>query len=138
MLLYSEVWNISIFMLHILSRKNKVSGSSFIAACNILEWVYFWICFREWFHRSNKISVHTFLFVYIVFTVVIVELMGSVCLIPGSSSTLFWLISLILLSGLWRAFLPLKSNAWWLYGILLLTAVAFQEGLRVLLWRVYK
>ncbi|KAL5539423.1 hypothetical protein UlMin_020218 [Ulmus minor] len=54
------------------------------------------------------------------------------------SSTLFWLISLIVLSGLWRAFLPLKSDTWWPYGILILTAVAFQEGLRVLFWNVYK
>ncbi|PON74887.1 Gamma-secretase subunit [Parasponia andersonii] len=54
------------------------------------------------------------------------------------SSTLLWLISLIVVSGLWRAFLPLKSDAWWLYGILLFTAVAFQEGLRILFWKLYK
>ncbi|KAF4390249.1 gamma-secretase subunit APH1-like [Cannabis sativa] len=54
------------------------------------------------------------------------------------SSTLLWLISLIILSGLWRAFLPMKSDTWWLYGVLLFTAVAFQEGLRILFWKVYK
>ncbi|GMN52489.1 hypothetical protein TIFTF001_021642 [Ficus carica] len=54
------------------------------------------------------------------------------------SSTLLWLISLIALSGLWRAFLPLNPNSWWLYAILLFTAVAFQEGLRPLFWKVYK
>ncbi|CAL5417034.1 unnamed protein product [Camellia sinensis] len=54
------------------------------------------------------------------------------------SSTLVWLISLIVLSGLWRGFLPLKTTAWWPYGILILTSVAFQEGLRILFWRVYQ
>ncbi|KAI5658103.1 hypothetical protein M9H77_26896 [Catharanthus roseus] len=52
------------------------------------------------------------------------------------SSTLLWLMSLILMSALWRAFLPIKS-ALWLYSILILTSVAFQEGLRILFWRVY-
>ncbi|XP_062172589.1 gamma-secretase subunit APH1-like isoform X2 [Alnus glutinosa] len=54
------------------------------------------------------------------------------------SSTLLWLISLILLSGVWRGFLPLKSTTWWPYGLLIFTSVAFQEGLRVLFWKVYK
>ncbi|KAF5742726.1 hypothetical protein HS088_TW09G00784 [Tripterygium wilfordii] len=54
------------------------------------------------------------------------------------SSTLLWLISLIILSGVWRAFLPLKSNTWWPYAILIMTSVAFQEGLRLLFWKVYK
>ncbi|KAM7487002.1 hypothetical protein LguiA_003011 [Lonicera macranthoides] len=54
------------------------------------------------------------------------------------SSTLLWLISLIVLSGVWRPFLPLKTTAWWPYAILILTSVAFQEGLRILLWRAYK
>ncbi|KAK4566775.1 hypothetical protein RGQ29_002862 [Quercus rubra] len=54
------------------------------------------------------------------------------------SSTLLWLISLIVLSGLWRGFLPLNSNTWWPYGLLLFTSIAFQEGLRLLFWRVYK
>lgn len=54
------------------------------------------------------------------------------------SSALLWLISLILLSGLWRAFLPFKTTAWWPYLILILTSVAFQEALRILLWRAYK
>ncbi|KAM4113950.1 hypothetical protein ACJW30_04G033800 [Castanea mollissima] len=54
------------------------------------------------------------------------------------SSTLLWLISLIVLSGLWRGFLPLNSTTWWPYGMLLFTSIAFQEGLRLLFWRVYK
>ncbi|CAB4263689.1 unnamed protein product [Prunus armeniaca] len=54
------------------------------------------------------------------------------------SSTLLWLTSLIVLSGIWRAFLPLKSSTWWPYSILIFTSVAFQEGLRVLFWKVYK
>ncbi|KAF7805357.1 gamma-secretase subunit APH1-like [Senna tora] len=54
------------------------------------------------------------------------------------SSTLLWLISLIVLSGVWRGFLPLKTTTWWPYGILILTSVAFQEGLRVLFWKVYR
>ncbi|GMI64396.1 APH-1 [Hibiscus trionum] len=54
------------------------------------------------------------------------------------SSTLVWLISLIILSGIWRAFLPLNSTTWWPFAILILTSVAFQEGLRLLFWKVYK
>ncbi|XP_042515157.1 gamma-secretase subunit APH1-like isoform X1 [Macadamia integrifolia] len=54
------------------------------------------------------------------------------------SSTLLWLVSLIVLSGVWRAFLPLKSTTWWPYGILIITSVGFQEGLRILFWKVYK
>ncbi|XP_058181574.1 gamma-secretase subunit APH1-like isoform X3 [Rhododendron vialii] len=54
------------------------------------------------------------------------------------SSTLVWLVSLIVLSGVWRAFLPLETTAWWPYGILILTSVVFQEGVRVGFWRVYK
>ncbi|KAF8393889.1 hypothetical protein HHK36_020087 [Tetracentron sinense] len=54
------------------------------------------------------------------------------------SSTLLWLMSLIVLSGLWRAFLPLKSTTYWPYGILIITSVGFQEGLRILFWKVYK
>ncbi|GAV90070.1 Aph-1 domain-containing protein [Cephalotus follicularis] len=54
------------------------------------------------------------------------------------SSTLLWLISLIVLSGLWRAFLPLKSTTWWPYALILLTSIAFQEALRLLFWRLYK
>ncbi|KAI3407480.1 uncharacterized protein J3R85_020961, partial [Psidium guajava] len=52
--------------------------------------------------------------------------------------TLLWLISLIVLSGIWRAFLPLKSTTWWPYAILIITSVGFQEGLRIFLWRAYK
>ncbi|KAJ8755281.1 hypothetical protein K2173_019079 [Erythroxylum novogranatense] len=54
------------------------------------------------------------------------------------SSMLLWLISLIVLSGVWRAFLPLKSTVWWPYAILILSSVSFQEGLRILFWKVYK
>ncbi|GAB2283879.1 hypothetical protein Dimus_018364 [Dionaea muscipula] len=54
------------------------------------------------------------------------------------SSTLLWLVSLIVLSGFWRAFLPLKSTTWWPYGILVLTSISFQEVLRVFFWKVYK
>lgn len=49
-----------------------------------------------------------------------------------------WLISLIVLSGVWRAFLPLKTTAWWPYVILILTSVIFQEGIRILFWRAYR
>ncbi|KAL5990954.1 hypothetical protein ACLOJK_011860 [Asimina triloba] len=54
------------------------------------------------------------------------------------SSTLLWLVSLILLSVAWRGFLPLKSNAVWPYGLLIITSVSFQEGLRLLFWKIYK
>ncbi|CAA6668291.1 unnamed protein product [Spirodela intermedia] len=54
------------------------------------------------------------------------------------TSTLFWLMSLIVLSGAWRVFLPLRSTAWWPYGILLLTSVALQEGMRILFWSLYR
>lgn len=53
-------------------------------------------------------------------------------------STLFWLISLIVLSGIWRGFLPIKSGAWWAYVILILTSVALQEGTRLVFWMLYK
>ncbi|WVZ76951.1 hypothetical protein U9M48_024861 [Paspalum notatum var. saurae] len=52
--------------------------------------------------------------------------------------TLFWLISLIVLSGIWRGFLPIKSGAFWAYAILILTSVALQEGTRLVFWRLYK
>ncbi|XP_073014108.1 gamma-secretase subunit APH1-like [Typha latifolia] len=54
------------------------------------------------------------------------------------TSTLFWLISLIVLSGAWRGFLPVKSAAWWPYVILILTSVGFQEGIRLVFWKLYK
>ncbi|KAE8702968.1 Gamma-secretase subunit APH1-like [Hibiscus syriacus] len=54
------------------------------------------------------------------------------------SSTLVWLISLIILSGIWRAFLPLNSTTWWPFAILIFTSVAFQEGLLLLFWKAYK
>lgn len=43
-----------------------------------------------------------------------------------------------MLAGVWRAFLPLKSTTWWPFAILILTSVSFQEGLRILFWKVYK
>ncbi|GAB2230936.1 hypothetical protein Droror1_Dr00015234 [Drosera rotundifolia] len=54
------------------------------------------------------------------------------------SSTLLWLVSLIVLSGVWRAFIPFKSTVWWPYGALVLTSVSFQEVLRVFFWKGYK
>ncbi|XP_028556349.1 gamma-secretase subunit APH1-like isoform X2 [Dendrobium catenatum] len=54
------------------------------------------------------------------------------------SSTLFWLVSLILLSGAWRAFLPIKSSALWAYVIVIVTSVSFQEGVRLVFWKLYK
>ncbi|CAK7322596.1 unnamed protein product [Dovyalis caffra] len=54
------------------------------------------------------------------------------------SSTLLWLMSLIVLAGVWRAFLPLKSTTWWPFVILILTSISFQEGLRILFWKVHK
>ncbi|KAI3919152.1 hypothetical protein MKW92_031691 [Papaver armeniacum] len=54
------------------------------------------------------------------------------------SSTLLWLVSLIILSAMWRAFLPLKTTAWWPFAILLVTSVGFQEILRVFFWMGYK
>lgn len=54
------------------------------------------------------------------------------------TSTLFWLISLIILSGAWRAFLPVKSSASWTYAIVIFTSVCFQEGVRFIFWKLYK
>ncbi|CAN0923011.1 Gamma-secretase subunit APH1-like [Linum grandiflorum] len=53
------------------------------------------------------------------------------------SSTLLWLISLILLSGLWRPFLPLNSATSWPFALLIISSVLFQEGLRILFWKIY-
>ncbi|EPS68906.1 hypothetical protein M569_05862, partial [Genlisea aurea] len=54
------------------------------------------------------------------------------------SSTLVWLMSLIALSALWRAFIPFETAAWWPYMLVILTSVACQEGLRLVLWKLYK
>ncbi|PKA56269.1 Gamma-secretase subunit APH1-like [Apostasia shenzhenica] len=54
------------------------------------------------------------------------------------SSTLFWLVSLIVLSGAWRWFLPVKSTASWPYVVLLVTSVGFQEVVRLVFWKLYK
>lgn len=54
------------------------------------------------------------------------------------SSTLLWLISLIVLSGIWRGFLPFKTASLWPYAILIISSIAFQEGLRIIFWKVYK
>ncbi|XP_031265658.1 gamma-secretase subunit APH1-like [Pistacia vera] len=56
----------------------------------------------------------------------------------NNQPTLLWLISLIILSAVWRAFLPLKSTTWWPYALLIITSVGFEEGLRVFFWKVYK
>ncbi|KAJ8445289.1 hypothetical protein Cgig2_024495 [Carnegiea gigantea] len=53
-------------------------------------------------------------------------------------STLLWLVSLIVLSAVWRGFLPFKSTVWWPYAILVFTSVCVQEGLRILFWKAYK
>ncbi|KAL3617873.1 hypothetical protein CASFOL_038194 [Castilleja foliolosa] len=54
------------------------------------------------------------------------------------SSTLAWLMTLIALSAVWRAFIPFRTAALWPYLLLILTSVAFQEALRLFLWRLYK
>ncbi|KMZ58855.1 Gamma-secretase subunit APH1-like [Zostera marina] len=54
------------------------------------------------------------------------------------SSTLFWLITLIVLSAAWRIFLPLPSTVLWPYGSLVITSVCLQEGSRILFWKLYK
>lgn len=54
------------------------------------------------------------------------------------ASTLLWLISLIALSGIWRAFLPFNSTSVWPYAILILSSVAFQEALRLFFWKIFK
>ncbi|KAL1811019.1 hypothetical protein ACET3Z_021084 [Daucus carota] len=55
------------------------------------------------------------------------------------SSTLLWLISLIVLSALWRAFLPFQATQFgWPYFILILTCIVFQEAVRFLLWTAYR
>ncbi|KAG4994105.1 hypothetical protein JHK86_030932 [Glycine max] len=54
------------------------------------------------------------------------------------SSTLLWLISLIVLSGIWRGVLPLSTTASWPFGILIFSSVAFQEALRLFFWKIYK
>eukprot|EP01018_Ginkgo_biloba_P032594 Gb_24528 [translate_table: standard] len=53
------------------------------------------------------------------------------------TSALIWLISLIILAGIWRAFLPLGSSVW-PFALLLITSVGFQEGIRLLFWKLYK
>ncbi|RAL47874.1 hypothetical protein DM860_011459 [Cuscuta australis] len=54
------------------------------------------------------------------------------------SSTLVWLTSLIVLSALWKAFLPIEKATWWPYALILFSSVAFQEALRPFLWRLYQ
>ncbi|ERN06836.1 hypothetical protein AMTR_s00005p00230780 [Amborella trichopoda] len=53
------------------------------------------------------------------------------------TSSLIWLVSLIVLSAIWRGFLPLGSKQW-AFGLLIITSVSFQEGLRLLFWKIYK
>ncbi|MCL7043243.1 hypothetical protein MKW94_015028 [Papaver nudicaule] len=52
--------------------------------------------------------------------------------------TLLWLVSLIIVLAMWRAFLPLKTTTWLLFAILLVMSVGFQEILRVFFWMAYK
>ncbi|KAL2642087.1 hypothetical protein R1flu_009674 [Riccia fluitans] len=47
-----------------------------------------------------------------------------------------WLISLVLIAGVWRAFLPSESNVW-VYIPLLLSAVCCQEAARRAFWHLY-
>lgn len=56
----------------------------------------------------------------------------------GYCSTLAWLVSLIALSAVWRAFLPFEAVSVWPYALLIFSSVAFQEALRLLLWRFYQ
>lgn len=88
------------------------------------------------FRLRHKVFLFPFFFLC-VSTFSLVFGFNDICLIKHCS-TLVWLISLIVLSGLWRAFLPLRTTAWWPYFILLLTSIAFQEGVRILFWRAYK
>lgn len=90
-------------------------------------------CFRC-FIVKECFSFYLFQDGYILITLMYVYLYVHWCVY----STLVWLISLIVLSGVWRVFLPLKTTAWWPYAILILTSIAFQEGLRLVLWRGYK
>ncbi|KAH7306659.1 hypothetical protein KP509_22G023800 [Ceratopteris richardii] len=52
------------------------------------------------------------------------------------TSALIWLVSLIILSAFWRAFLPIGSS--WLLVLLLVTCVSFQELIRPVFWFSYK
>lgn len=52
------------------------------------------------------------------------------------TSALIWLVSLILLSAVWRAFLPVGSS--WLLFLLLFTCVSFQEVIRPVFWFSHK
>ncbi|KAH0905717.1 hypothetical protein HID58_037544, partial [Brassica napus] len=40
-------------------------------------------------------------------------------------------------TGMWRPFLPLNTNVWWPYALLVLSSVCFQEALRFLFWTLY-
>eukprot|EP00252_Welwitschia_mirabilis_P025342 TRINITY_DN7876_c0_g1_i2.p1 TRINITY_DN7876_c0_g1~~TRINITY_DN7876_c0_g1_i2.p1 ORF type:complete len:162 (-),score=21.43 TRINITY_DN7876_c0_g1_i2:233-718(-) len=53
------------------------------------------------------------------------------------TSSLIWLISLIILAGIWKGFLPISSSVW-PFALLLTTSVAMQEGLRLLCWKFYQ
>lgn len=53
------------------------------------------------------------------------------------TSALVWLVSLIILSAIWRAFLPIGSSPGLLF-LLLFTCVAFQEAIRPFFWKLNK
>ncbi|XP_030939346.1 gamma-secretase subunit APH1-like isoform X2 [Quercus lobata] len=67
---------------------------------------------------------------------------GYALLALGPSLSLFVSViskkPFLILTVLSRGFLPLNSTTWWPYGLLLFTSIAFQEGLRLLFWRVYR
>lgn len=50
-------------------------------------------------------------------------------------SAFFWLLSLILVASIWRAFLPLGAAMWPYIGVVF-SAVAAQEALRLLYWQL--
>ncbi|KAG6554329.1 hypothetical protein Mapa_004245 [Marchantia paleacea] len=52
------------------------------------------------------------------------------------ASILSWLVSLVLVSSVWRGFLPGESSAW-VYIPLLLSAVGCQEAARLMFWHLY-
>eukprot|EP00271_Cylindrocystis_brebissonii_P010911 TRINITY_DN27392_c0_g1_i1.p1 TRINITY_DN27392_c0_g1~~TRINITY_DN27392_c0_g1_i1.p1 ORF type:complete len:271 (+),score=39.67 TRINITY_DN27392_c0_g1_i1:410-1222(+) len=53
------------------------------------------------------------------------------------SSASFWLLNLMLVAALWRPFIPLGPSAW-PHALLLLSAVAIQEGARLFFWKIFR
>lgn len=52
------------------------------------------------------------------------------------TSAFYWLLSLIFVAGLWRAFMPL-GPAMWPYIAVVFSAVVVQEAMRVLYWQLH-